>query len=162
MLPGSRASKLAFMPTVHDYPIEIAWEGGVTGKGKMSARQSGSELPISVPPEFKGPGEGTNPEELLTASIAACYSITFGIIAENRKLPVSNIETTAIGEVEQNGAQFKYRAIMLKPRITLNGATDEQAKMAEDMAHKADSYCIVTNAVRGNVEIHVEPQIVRT
>jgi len=40
-------------------------------------------------------------------------------------------------------------------------ATDEQAKMAEDMAHKADSYCIITNAVRDKVQIVVEPNVVR-
>ncbi len=33
--------------------------------------------------------------------------------------------------------------------------------MAQEMAHKADLYCIITNAVRGKVEISVEPTVVR-
>lgn len=152
----------AGMAQTHEYPIAVEWQGGYLGRGKGRAGHSGHEFPLAVPTEFKGTGEGTNPEELLTAAIAGCYSITFGIITENRKLPVVEMETSAIGEVEQNGAQFTYKAIVLRPKITLaSDATDDQLAMAEDMAHKADAYCIVTNAVRGKVEIRVEPEVTR-
>jgi organic hydroperoxide reductase OsmC/OhrA len=40
-------------------------------------------------------------------------------------------------------------------------ATDEQIALAQDMAHKAELYCIVTAAVKANVEIRLEPEIVR-
>ena len=150
------------MAQTHEYPVSVNWEGGYLGSGRGRAHHSSHEFSLAVPPEFKGTGEGTNPEELLTAAIAGCYSITFGIIAENRKLPVVSLETSAVGEVEQSGAQFTYQAIVLRPTITLAAdATDEQMSMAEDMAHKADAYCIVTNAVRGKVEIRVEPNVRR-
>ncbi len=117
---------------------------------------------LSVPPEFGGPGTGTNPEELLASAIAGCYSITFGIIAANRKLPFVGIETHAVGHVEQNGASFTYVGVTVRPTITLApDATAEHEKMAEDMAHKADLYCIITNAVRDKVKIEIEPTIVR-
>jgi organic hydroperoxide reductase OsmC/OhrA len=68
----------------------------------------------------------------------------------------------AVGEVEQAGAQFTYRKVTLKPRITVSSdITDEQLAKVNDMSHKADSYCIITNAVRGKVEIVVEQEIVR-
>jgi peroxiredoxin-like protein len=109
-----------------------------------------------------GPGGGTNPEELLTSAISGCYSITFGIIAANRKLPVTHVETKAVGVVEQNGANFVYQSITLRPTITVTAdATDEQVQQTEEFAHKADNYCIVTNAVRGKVAIAIEPTIVR-
>jgi peroxiredoxin-like protein len=156
-LPG-RLSSMA----VHEYPVKVEWHGGREGSGTVTAEHSGNTNKIAVPPEFQGTGGGTNPEELLASSIAACYTMTFGIIAQNRKIPVTAIETNATGEVEQNGAQFTYTAVTLKPTITLEaGATDDQAKIAEDMAHKADLYCIITNAVRDKVKITVEPNIVR-
>jgi peroxiredoxin-like protein len=146
----------------HKYPVVAEWIGGKDGEGKVLAKHSGAENAIKVPVEFGGPGGGTNPEELLTSAIAACYTITFGIIASNRKLPVKNVETTAVGVVEQNGPQFVYKAITLKPVISMEGEpTLEQLKMTEEMAHKADGYCIITNAVRGKVEINVEPTIVK-
>lgn len=147
---------------VHEYPVRVEWQGGRDGGGTVKSEHSGTVNTLSVPKEFQGPGEGTNPEELLTTAIAGCYSITFGIIAANRKLPVTKLEVDAVGEVEQNGANFVYRAITIRPTITVAGdATDEHIAQTEDMAHKADNYCIITNAVRGKVEIKVEPSIVR-
>lgn len=150
------------MSNNHEYPVVVNWTGGRDGSGSVKAERSGAENILSVPPEFQGPGQGTNPEELLTSAIAACYSITFGIIAANRKLPVLSLETKAVGNVEQAGMQFTYKHVTIQPRIVLQSdATDEHMKMAEDMAHKADSYCIVTNAVKGQVSISVEPTVVR-
>lgn len=148
------------MPT-HEYPVHVSWKGDLQGEGTVRAERSGLEAPLSVPVEFKGPGNGSNPEELLTSAISGCYAMTYGLIAANRKLPVERLEVDSVGEVEQSGAQFKYTAITIRPVITLgSGATPEQVKGAEEMAHKADAYCIVTNAVRSNVRITVEPKVI--
>jgi peroxiredoxin-like protein len=151
------------MASIHEYPVTVSWTGGREGSGTLTAGRTQVQAPLAVPPEFGGEGgEGTNPEELLTSAIAGCYSITFGIIAANRKLPILRVETQATGQVEQSGASFTYKRIDIRPTITLSGeATDDQVKMAEEMAHKADNYCIVTNAVRGKVEIAVEPTVLR-
>jgi peroxiredoxin-like protein len=147
---------------IHEYPVVVHWEGGRDGAGTVKPHASGYEMPLSVPPEFNGPGNGTNPEELLASAIAGCYSITFGIVAANRKLPVVHVTTNAVGEVEQAGASFTYKKMTIRPTILLSAdATDDQVKMAEDMAHKADLYCIITNAVRDKVEIVVDPTVTR-
>jgi peroxiredoxin-like protein len=151
------------MPAVtHAYPVSLNWTGGRDGRGELVASHSGEKIGIAVPEEFQGTGGATNPEELLTCAITGCYGMTFGIIAANRKLPVTDIKVEAVGEVEQNGASFTYTAITVKPTITVSAdATDDQIAVTEDMAHKADLYCIITNAVRGKVEIKVEPTIVK-
>lgn len=151
------------MAKVHEYPVTLKWAGGRDGSGSVTATRSGVSVPVTVPPEFGGTeGTGTNPEELLTASLTACYSITFGIIAVNRKLPYEGLEVESLGEVEENGPTFTYKRITVKPTIRLAGdATDDQVKMAEDIAHKADAYCIITNAVRDKVSITVEPTVIR-
>lgn len=149
------------MAKMHEYPVSVAWEGGRGGSGKATGEGSGSTVGLAVGAEFGGTGNGSNPEELLAMAVASCYSITFGIIAENRKLPVKDLKVEALGEVEENGPQFTYKKIVIRSKITLAaGSDDSQVKMAEDMAHKADNYCIITNAVRGKVEIEVQPQIV--
>jgi peroxiredoxin-like protein len=146
---------------LHEYPVVVEWTGGRDGHGAIRPETSGIEIPIAVPTEFQGPGGATNPEELLTSAIAACYSITFGIVAANRKLPVASVRTVATGCVEQSGASFAYKEITIRPTITLTeGATEAQVALATDLAHKADAYCIVTNAVRGKVEVIVEPVVV--
>lgn len=150
------------MAQVHEYPVTVTWSGGRDGSGMAANGNSGSNFDLSVGKEYGGPGQGTNPEELLTSAIASCWAITFGIIAANRKLPVANIEASAVGEVEQAGMQFTYTKIHLKPRITLEAsASDEQVAMAHDMAHKAEGYCIITAAVKGKVAIELEPEVVK-
>ena len=151
------------MSKLHEYPVTLNWAGGRDGAGSVVTDRSGVEVPLSVPPEFGGTdGKGTNPEELLTASLVSCYSITFGIIATNRKLPFVGMDVKAVGEVEENGPQFTYKKITVRPSIRLSAdATDDQMKAAEDMAHKADAYCIITNAVRDKVQIVVEPTVTR-
>jgi organic hydroperoxide reductase OsmC/OhrA len=39
------------------------------------------------------------------------------------------------------------------------GATDEQARSLTEFAHKAEHYCVISNAIRGNVEVTVSPEI---
>lgn len=151
------------MSKMHEYPVTVNWQGGRGGSGTVSTDRSEVSAALAVPPEFGGSGaSGTNPEELLASAICGCYSITFGIIAEMRKLPISSIVTKAVGEVEENGATFTYKKVTIRPTIVLDpSATDEQVQMADQMAHKADLYCIITNAVRDKVEIVVEPTISR-
>ncbi len=150
---------------LHEYQAQVEWTGGREGAGHVTSSKSGATVALAVPPEFGGPAgreTASNPEELLTSAIASCYSITFGIIAANRKLPVKKLSVKVVGEVEQQGASYAYRKVTIAPTIVLGAdATDDQLKAAEDMAHKADAYCIVTNAVRGKVEVSVAPTITR-
>lgn len=151
------------MATVnHEYPVVVNWAGGRDGDGDVTAGHSHTTINLAVPPEFQGKGGASNPEELLTSAIAACYSITFGIVAAARRLTVDKFQAEATGTVEQNGLNFVYKTIVIRPTITLPAdATDEQLKLAEDVAHKSDAYCIVTNAVRGKVEVSIEPTVIR-
>lgn len=149
------------MSKMHEYPVKVEWSGGRKGSGKATDATNLVSVPIAVGPEFGGAGGGTNPEQMLALAVASCYLITFGIIAENRKLPVVSMSVEAVGEVEENGPQFTYKKITVRSRIALDaGADAAQVKMAEDMAHKADNYCIITNAVRDKVTIAVEPEVV--
>ncbi len=146
----------------HRYTADVVWNGGREGSGSITPGPSGKGFPINVPPEFGGTGGELNPEELLTSAIAGCYSITYGIVVANRRLPIVQFSAAAEGVVEQAGASFKYREIVIRPSITLSAdATDEQMKAAEEMAHKCDAYCIVTNAVRGSVLVTIEPTVCR-
>jgi peroxiredoxin-like protein len=147
-------------PVTHRYPVLISWEGGREGSGGVHFANSGVQLDLAVPPEFGGKGGSTNPEELLTGAVASCYSITFGIVAANRKLPIQSLNVEAVGEVDQAGAAMTFKKITIKPTIVLaSGSTEQNVAVAHEMALKADQYCIVTNTVREKVEVIVEPDV---
>jgi peroxiredoxin-like protein len=149
------------MPLLHhEYPVAATWTGGRDGSGEVAIGPSSVQLKVA--PEFGGPGGESNPEELLTSAVVSCYAITLGIVATNRRLPVLSTTVEAIGHVEQEGVNYTFTAILLRPTITVAAdATDEQIAMAEDTAHRAERYCIITNAVRDKVKITVEPTVVR-
>jgi peroxiredoxin-like protein len=150
---------------LHKYESDVRWTGGREGAGHVTAFCSGTTVPLAVPPEFGGPEgfeDACNPEELLTSAIASCYGMTLGIILTNRKLAYSSINVHASGYVEQSAGLFTYKKVAIDVTVALpSSASDDQVKAAEEMTHKADAYCIVTNALRGKVEVEVVPTITR-
>ena len=65
------------------------WGGEVTGgSGKLRAA-------TATQIELGGPGQATNPEELLAAALANCYTSTITAQTRARKIELAHIETTA-------------------------------------------------------------------
>ena len=149
------------MANVYEYEVGVNWQGGLNGMGVARGHNMLDAVPLGIPIEFKGTGGGSNPEELLTAAIASCYAMTYGVLAEERGLEVVDLETHAVGEVEGDGERFVYKRIVVRPRIQLEkGANEAMVKHAEELAHSADAECVVTNAVRATVQVVIEPEIV--
>jgi peroxiredoxin-like protein len=143
----------------HTFSLQSLWTGGGEGDGTLSV--NGRAVDYGVPEGLGGKPGRTNPEELLLGAVASCYSITFGILAERRRLPMTKVELEASAEViRQPGGTLKYTAIHLRPKITMTAPDDVQRATALDSAHKAEQYCVISNAIRGNVTITVEPEII--
>ena len=142
----------------HIFHTSTVWTGDSDGDGVMRSDQISFEY--GRPAQLGGKPGRTNPEMLLTQSVAACYAITFAILLERKRLPVMRFEVEAEGEiVRQPDKTLKYAAIRLKPIIDLNGADEATVKSVLDAAHRTEKYCLISNALRGNVEISVDPQI---
>ncbi len=145
---------------LHTFRLESIWDGGPDGGGTLKGE--GGSILFGMPKELGGSGGRANPEELLISAVAACYSITLAILAERRRLPIARIEVAAEGDVvRQLGGTLKFAAIRLKPRITVTGGDEGTRSAVLDSAHKADTYCVISNAVRGSVELSVSPEIVQ-
>jgi peroxiredoxin-like protein len=142
----------------HRFTLKASWTGGLSGEGRIAV--GNLESAISVPKDMKGPGVGTNPEELLVGSAATCYLITLSAILERRQIPVERLELQSEGEVELEGASLRFTRITHRPRIQLSlGATEEQRTTARDATLRAEKACMISNALRGNVQLAVDPQI---
>ena len=145
----------------HLFRLQSVLEGNSQSTGTIEVEGSGA-LAFGIPPQFGGQAGRPSPEGLLLSAVTSCYSLTLAILAERRRLPVTRIEVQAEGEVvTQPGGTLKYTAIHLHPKITLDSDDEAQHKSTLDFAHKAEVYCVISSAIRGNVEITVEPEIVR-
>ena len=145
----------------YSFRIEGTWSGGEAGHGAIQCATGRVEF--AIPVELGGTGGRSSAEAMLLNAVASCYCITFGLLAERRKLPLDRVEIVATGSVvRQPGGTLKFVSMALKPRILMNGADELQIKTAEDFAHKAEQYCLISNAIRGNVEVTLEPVVVNS
>jgi osmotically inducible protein OsmC len=133
---------------------EAVWTGDVpTGGGEISFKSGALK---SVPYNFStrfGDNPGTNPEELLAAAHAACYSMALTFFLSNNGQKPAGIDTMAVCTVEPHDGGFKITKMKLQVTGDVPGLTQEQFA---DYAHQAEGVCPVSNALRNNVEIAVE------
>ena len=76
----------------------VHWEGrGKQGRGKISTETAAlDEYPYGFASRFEDDRRGTNPEELLGAAHAACFTMAFSFACDKAGLATSDVETTAI------------------------------------------------------------------
>jgi peroxiredoxin-like protein len=140
------------------FTLQGSWSGGRLGVGTVAT--GGLTAQVSIPAEMGGPGVGTNPDELLLAAAANCYLITLASVLDNRRLPVRRLTLASEGEVEREGGRLTYRRIVHRPLIELDGELSEEARETALLgAERAEKACMISQAVRGNVEVAVEAKV---
>ncbi|WP_099824187.1 OsmC family protein [Oceaniglobus indicus] len=125
------------------------WSGGLKdGKGQVST-ESGvlSDQPYGFNTRFEGKA-GTNPEELIGAAHAACFSMALSMILGQHDLKADDISTKAtVSLVEEDGG-FAIDKIHLDVTAKIPGATEEQF---EEATNAAKAGCPVSKLVTADV-----------
>ncbi len=131
------------------------WQGGIKdGKGKVST-QSGvlHDVPYSFAKRFEGEA-GSNPEELIGAAHASCYSMALSLILGEAGYTPERIATQATVSLEQDEGGFSITAIHLETRANIPGADDAAF---QDAANKAKEGCPVSKLF--NAEISLDAKL---
>ena len=132
------------------------WEGGLKGgKGTFKDESGSTRGEYSFASRFEE-GTGSNPEELLAASHAACFSMALSAQLEGNGTPPQRVETNAVCTVEKSGAGFKITTMKLTTRATVPGV--DAAKFNE-LANAAKDGCPVSQALKGNVNIILDASL---
>ncbi len=125
------------------------WTGGLKdGQGKIST-DSGvlSETQYSFSTRFED-GKGTNPEELIAAAHAGCFSMALSGQLGQAGLTAESIRTTASVRLEKTEAGFAITSVHLEVRARVPGA-DEQA--FEKAATNAKEGCPVSKVLKAEI-----------
>lgn len=131
------------------------WQGGLKdGKGSVST-QSGvlQEVPYSFARRFEGEA-GSNPEELIGAAHASCYSMALSMILGEAGLTAERIATEAKVALEEVDGGFAITRIHLSTVASIPGA--DQAAF-QDAAEKAKAGCPVSKLF--NAEISLDARL---
>ncbi len=123
------------------------WSGGLRdGKGELSTRSGVlSATPYGFATRFEGK-PGTNPEELIGAAHAGCFTMALSMILGEAGLTAERMATTAEVSLDQVDDGFAITKIHLTLNATVPGA--DQAAF-EELANKAKLGCPVSKVLKG-------------
>src|SRR5690242_21407798 len=122
-----------------------AWSGGLKdGKGAISTESGAlAAYPYGFAARFEGK-KGTNPEELIGAAHAGCFTMALSLILGEAQLTATRMDTTADVTLEKVGDGFAITAVHLTLRAKIPGTDD--AKFQE-LAAKAKAGCPVSKVL---------------
>ena len=126
------------------------WEGTLKGgKGTFKGESGAIGGQYSFSSRFEE-GVGSNPEELLAAAEAACFSMALSGGLEKNGTVATSIETNAACTVESREGDTRITKMHLDVTATVPGIDD--AKFQE-IANATLTGCPVSKAFQGNMEI---------
>jgi osmotically inducible protein OsmC len=121
------------------------WEGGLkTGKGSMKPAHGG-EIAFTAGSRFEGQ-PASNPEELIGAALAGCFSMALTVALEKQGLQPKSVRTSADVKLEQQGGGFTITGIALRTEVSAAGI--DAAKL-KTIAEETKKGCPVGKALTG-------------
>lgn len=127
------------------------WQGGLKdGKGTLST-ESGAlkDNPYGFNTRFEG-APGTNPEELIGAAHAGCFSMALSMMLGEAGLTAERIETRAEVTLDKQSDGFAITAVHLVLRARVPGA---DAQTFEQIASKAKAGCPVSKVLNAKISL---------
>ncbi|MCD9119542.1 OsmC family protein [Cupriavidus sp. UGS-1] len=128
------------------------WQGGIKDGGGTISTQSGvlKDAPYGFKARFEG-GPGTNPEELIGAAHAGCFSMALSLILGEAGMVPDSIDTKATVTLEKEGGGFSITAIHLDVAVRIPGA--DQAAF-DKCAQTAKENCPVSKLMKAPITMN--------
>lgn len=152
------------MASEHRYALTATWTGNL-GEGTSGTRAYSRDVSLAVDGKpvidgsadrpFFGDASRWNPEDLLLAALAQCHLLSYLRACVLRGVVVTGYTDEAEGVLEQSGDGGRFRAVVLRPAVTVSDeAMREGALAAHDDAHE---WCFIANSV--SFPVTVEPTV---
>jgi len=128
-----------------------SWQGGLKdGRGSISTESGALNAhPYGFSSRFEGK-TGTNPEELIAAAHAGCFTMATSLMLGEAKLVATQMDTTARVTLEKVGEGFSITAVHLTMRAKIPGADDATFQA---IAAKAKANCPVSKLFKAEITL---------
>jgi lipoyl-dependent peroxiredoxin len=131
------------------------WSGNLArGSGTMSLASGAYTGSYSFASRFEE-GEGTNPEELIAAAHAGCFSMALANVLSQAGHVPDSVETTATVHLDKDDGGFSITRSDLTTQIKVDGLSEEEFQQHADEAKRT---CPVSRAL-GAIEIGLEAKL---
>jgi peroxiredoxin, OsmC subfamily len=136
---------------------KAVWEGALKGgKGVMEVGAGNITFNYSFLSRF-GDEPGSNPEELIGAAHAGCFSMALALLLGTAGFKPERIETTARVGIDKEGDGFKIKTITLSTEADVPGISED---VFVQYAKQAKEGCPVSVALAGVPSIELEAKLV--
>ncbi len=138
----------------------VHWEGqGKKGVGKISTETAAlKDYPYGFGSRFEDDRKGTNPEEILGAAHAACFTMAFSFAADKAGFATTRVDTKARVRLAKDGDGFKIDRIALEMSASVPGI--DEAKFQE-LAAASKKGCPLSKALASVPEITLKATLVK-
>jgi osmotically inducible protein OsmC len=133
------------------------WEGTLKAGSGQFKGETGLGGNYSFASRFES-GNGSNPEELLAAAHAACYSMALSVGLERAGTPSQRVETQAACTIEKVNDKFQITTMKLTVRASVPGI--DPAAFAK-VAEATKDGCPISGALKGSVKIELDASLVK-
>jgi osmotically inducible protein OsmC len=134
---------------------EATWQGTLQeGSGTVALGSGAYNGPFSFKSRFEE-GTGTNPEELIGAAEAGCFTMALSARLSRNGFTVNNVSTTAHVHLEKDDSGFSIKRIHLETEADIPGLEDAAF---QEHAEETRKSCIVSRALAG-VEITLDAKL---
>jgi len=130
----------------------VHWQGqGKKGLGQISTETGAlKQYPYGFASRFEDDRRGTNPEEILGAAHAACFTMAFSFACEKAGFATATVDTRASVRLAQQGEGFAIDRIALTLDASVPGIDD---KTFQQIASAAKRDCPLSKALAGVAQI---------
>jgi osmotically inducible protein OsmC len=126
---------------------EADWNGGIMdGKGNLKLESGAFEGAYSFQSRFGDDTKSTNPEELIAAAHAGCFTMALTGNLGRAGYSPTNVHTTASVKIEKQGDGFVIPNIDLETVAEVEGIEDEEF---QQIAEKTKETCPVSQVLKG-------------
>ncbi|MFZ5258086.1 OsmC family protein [Enterobacter bugandensis] len=136
--------------TIHKHG-SAHWSGDIKrGKGTVST-ESGvlNQQPYGFNTRFEGE-KGTNPEELIGAAHAACFSMALSLMLGEAGYTADSIDTTADVSLDKTDGGFAITRVALQSKVTVPGIAPQQF---DGIIQKAKAGCPVSQLLKAEITL---------
>ena len=128
------------------------WKGSLKEGGGTISTETGvlKDAPYGFRSRFES-GKGTNPEELIAAAHAGCFSMALSLMLGNEGMTPEKIETQAEVALDKVGEGFEITSSHLNVVAKIPGA--DKAKF-EQIANKAKEGCPVSKLMKAKITMN--------
>jgi osmotically inducible protein OsmC len=133
------------------------WKGDLkNGNGKVRLTSTAFEANYTFSSRFES-GKGTNPEELVAAAHAACYSMALSNIVAGKGFTPEEVSTTAIATLSNPGSGFRITDMELTTEARIKGI-DESTFIT--LANDAKANCPISKTLT-SVNIKLKAKLLK-